>query len=61
MESNFRRALTISDGSPAIFVSSPITIGLYAGVALALGIAVFFAIRGRPALAPAGDLRDVDD
>ena len=61
MESNFRRALTISDGSPAIFVSSPITMGLYAGVALALGIAVFFAIRRRPALAPASDLKDVDD
>ena len=47
MESNFRRALTISDGSPAIFVSSPITIILYGIVAVFLALAVFMA-RRRP-------------
>ena len=47
MESNFRRALVISDGSPLIFVSSPITIGLYAGVALFLAVAVMLALRRR--------------
>lgn len=36
MEQNFRRALTISDGSAAVFVSSPLTIGLAVVSAIAL-------------------------
>ncbi len=51
MESNFRRALTISDGSPAIFVSSTITVVLYAIVAVFLVLAVVLARRDRPRLA----------
>lgn len=59
MESNFRRALTISDGSPAIFVSSPITVGLYGAVAAFLAVAVALAVRRRRRrAAPAADLGD---
>jgi putative tricarboxylic transport membrane protein len=53
MEANFRRALTISDNDPAIFVSSPITIGLYSAVGVFLAIAVTLSIRRRRALARA--------
>ncbi len=48
MESNFRRALTISDGSPAIFVSSTITIVLYGIVAVFLVLAIVLGRRNRP-------------
>jgi TctA family transporter len=48
MESNFRRALTISNNDPTIFVSSPITITLYTIVALFLALALFMARRRRP-------------
>ena len=47
MESNFRRALTISDGSWTIFVSSPITLILYGIVAVFLVLALMLS-RRRP-------------
>ncbi len=45
MESNFRRALTISNGDPAIFVSSGITVGLYAAVLGFLALAFVLSRR----------------
>jgi putative tricarboxylic transport membrane protein len=48
MESNFRRALTISGGSPDIFFSSTITLVLYAIVAMFLVLAVILSRRRRP-------------
>ncbi|MGF1554107.1 MAG: tripartite tricarboxylate transporter permease [Paracoccaceae bacterium] len=47
MEQNFRRALTISNGSPDIFLSSTITAVLYGVVAVFLALAVFLAVRRR--------------
>lgn len=49
MESNFRRALTISNGEIGIFFASPIAQGLYGAVALFLALAVYFALRRRRA------------
>lgn len=51
MEANMRRALSISAGDPAIFVSSGICIGLYAATACFLVLAVVFAVRKRRRLA----------
>ncbi|MBN6040091.1 tripartite tricarboxylate transporter permease [Amycolatopsis sp. 195334CR] len=44
-ETEFRRALAVSEGDPAVFVSSPIAVTLYA--VLALGLAGFFLQRRR--------------
>ncbi len=55
MEANLRRALAISNGDPAILVSSGISIGLYILVAFFLALAVFFAVRKRRAARVAED------
>ena len=55
MEANLRRALAISNGDPAILVSSGISIGLYMLVAFFLALAVFFAVRKRRAIRVAED------
>lgn len=55
MESNLRRALSISGGDPTILFQSSISIGFYIASAAFLAIAVWMAIRqrrGRRLLAP---------
>ncbi|MDE0072699.1 MAG: tripartite tricarboxylate transporter permease [Gammaproteobacteria bacterium] len=43
LESNFRRALILSDGDPLIFISSPISVGLL----LAAAGFLFYVVRGQ--------------
>ena len=47
MEENLRRALLISRGDPAIFLSSPISVGFLAVAALLLVVVAAPAIRSR--------------
>ena len=61
MEANLRRALAISNGDPAILISSGISIGLYVLVAFFLGLAVFFAFRKRRAARMAQDEMRIAD
>jgi putative tricarboxylic transport membrane protein len=56
METNLRRALSISGGDWSVLVSSPLTWVLWALVALMLALSVFFEVRHarrRQAPAPA--------
>lgn len=52
METNFRRALTISNGDPLFLVSSPITLVLYGIVAVFFVVSIFLAVRARRAREP---------
>jgi putative tricarboxylic transport membrane protein len=52
MESNLRRALSISAGDPAILVSSGISIGFYIASAAFLALAVWMALRRRKTAGP---------
>jgi putative tricarboxylic transport membrane protein len=45
METNLRRALSISNGDWSILISSPLTWVLWALVGAMLGLSVFFEIR----------------
>jgi putative tricarboxylic transport membrane protein len=45
METNLRRALSISNGDWSILVSSPLTWVLWALVVAMLGLSVFFEVR----------------
>jgi putative tricarboxylic transport membrane protein len=45
METNLRRALSISNGDWSILVSSPLTWVLWALVAAMLGLSAFFEMR----------------
>ena len=58
MESNMRRALSISAGDWSIFVSSGISIGLHLATLCFLTLAVVLAFRKRRATAPAEDVTD---
>ena len=49
MEANFRRAMAISGGDPAILLQGPIVWGLYAATLILLGIGVVMAVRTRRA------------
>jgi putative tricarboxylic transport membrane protein len=45
METNLRRAISISNGDWSILISSPLTWALWALVAAMLGLSVFFEVR----------------
>jgi len=47
MEANFRRAMAISGGDPAVLVQGPIVWGLYAATAALLLVGVVMAVRAR--------------
>lgn len=47
MEANFRRAMAISGGDPAVLVQGPIVWGLYAATAALLLLGVVMAVRAR--------------
>lgn len=60
IEKHFREGLFMSQGDPAVFVSTPIAIGTWLIVGAILAVSSWSALRGRsvPAAAPAAQLDD---